>query len=1017
MPRTGRRLSGFIGAMSALVAIASPALAVDTFIPAGQNFSVSTPQPDVDNMTVGSTGQGPGLGQLTLTANGQQKVNASLTIGSGNGFNGTVNLDGGVLTVQTTVTNGGISTFNFNGGTLRAIADAPNFMQGLTLAQIRNGGAVIDTNGVAITIGQALVHSTIGGDAPVDGGLTVTGTGTLTLTGALSYAGRTTVNGGSLVLGDATNSVTLPGDATLATGTTLDIEHGSLGTGSIDNSNGGTIAFAFFGDNPATAGSARITNAGTLTFGNRSDAGNATITSTGFIDFSGNSSAGAARISLDAAGGGVSNAQFRNSATAANAVIAVNDGILTFAETSTAGAATITTGAGADLGGKGTIFQDTASGGTSRQIVEAGGLLDITQLVSRGTTIGSLEGAGVVALGRKTLTIGGDNLSTTFSGTIQDAGLGNGAGGGIVKTGTGTLILSGTNTYTGRTRVQGGTLQIDGSLASANLTIASGGTLSGTGKIGDPTIQKGGTLAPGNAANPYGTLTMGGPLTIRGGSTYRVNIAADGRNSKTNVVAGAGTNGTAQIRGGAVKVQAAFGNYVATRYTILTATGGVTGTFKSVSTNLAFLLPTLAYDPNNVYLDVTRLSFTTGARTRNQAAIGLALDAGNTRNNGGANAILAAFNQLTSAEAPGAFDAVSGEGILATQNLAYRASALFTSAIGDATLGAGAGNSLTLTEAQPGFTALATPQPHVRELADPPSGAPPPAPPAFARRTWRAWASGYGGVETLRGDATGAGSAQQNDTLYGGQLGVDYQLLSNDLVGVALGGSNGDFTVPTRQTSGTTTGGHVALYNLATFGAFYGFSTTTFSYFTNKTTRVAGGFGGLASETERGTFDSHEFRSHLEFGRRVETALGTITPFVALELAQLRANGFSETSLTGPGLLRLNLSAQSQASVPAFVGARYSSVIPLGTLTLRPVVEAAWVHEFAPQRTQIGQMIDLPGSTFLIEGARPAWNSVKVKGGGELALGPNTALFASFDGEFSNAAQFYAGSGGWKWVW
>src|SRR5258707_1259688 len=70
-------------------------------------------------------------------------------------------------------------------------------------------------------------------------------------------------------------------------------------------------------------------------------------------------------------------------------------------------------------------------------------------------SIGSLAGSGAVTLATATLTTGGDNTSTTFSGTIAGAG-------GVTKTGTGNFTYSGTSTYTGATTVNSGTLSIDG---------------------------------------------------------------------------------------------------------------------------------------------------------------------------------------------------------------------------------------------------------------------------------------------------------------------------------------------------------------------------------------------------------------------------------------------------------------------------------------------------------------------------------------------------------------------------
>ena len=96
-----------------------------------------------------------------------------------------------------------------------------------------------------------------------------------------------------------------------------------------------------------------------------------------------------------------------------------------------------------------------------------------------------------------TLTAGGNNGSTTFSGVIAD-GSGTLA---LAKTGSGTLVLAGANTYTGATTVGGGTLTVDGTTAAGAVTVAAGATLTGSGTIGG-TVGMSGTLRPGRVARP-----------------------------------------------------------------------------------------------------------------------------------------------------------------------------------------------------------------------------------------------------------------------------------------------------------------------------------------------------------------------------------------------------------------------------------------------------------------------------------------------------------------------------------
>jgi autotransporter-associated beta strand protein len=333
---------------------------------------------------------------------------------------------------------------------------------------------------------------------------------------------------------------------------------GIVGNSSVTINNTGTVVFL----NASTAGNATIVNSNTIGFFNTSHAGTANINNTGFVTFNDNSSAAASTINSSTNTG---NLQFLNNAT-------------------------IITGNGSSV-----FFGDQSSGGTSRQIVNTGGIFDIS-LVNpvTGFTIGSLEGGGSVRLGRNTLSVGSNGLSTIFSGVIQDGGNNGGIGASLVKTGTGALALSGANTYTGSTTVNGGTLEVDGSIATtSSVTVNTGGTLSGTGTVGPTTtIMSGGTLAPGNAANPAGTLTITGNLAFQSGAIYLVQVTP-------TAAASANVMGTATLGGAAVNAAFANGSYISKQYTILTAAAGVSGTFAPgvANTNLPQnFTDTLSYD-------------------------------------------------------------------------------------------------------------------------------------------------------------------------------------------------------------------------------------------------------------------------------------------------------------------------------------------------------------------------------------------------------------------------------------
>ena len=690
------------------------------------------------------------------------------------------------------------------------------------------------------------------------------------------------------------------------------------------------------------------------------------------------------------------------------------------------------TGGNGGAGGAGGNGGNGGAGATGLAFASPGNVLANIGMISGGT--GGAAGAAGAASGGG----GGRAFSGTGSGTSGTPGSAGVAGvagtagaGGIGIVANGITIDNTGGTIAGGMSGDGTTQAYAIQLTGGTNYVSAAGTYNGGINVAGGSFQP---ALPGSAVGA--TMTINGPLVFAAGTSFNIRITPT---ATDNVV----VNGQVTLTGATVAVTAGQGTYTTGSRLILSAnTRGGTMFNPIVTSNLAFLMPTLTYVGDGmVFLNITgnagngSVDYRTAAVTQNQRAVASGLTNAGILN-GGTGPILTALNQLTVAQARAAFDSLSGEGLTATQNLAHTSSALFTSAIFDQTTfyGGGGGNQITLTAPQPGsgFQALASRSIApgdtlkaqalglpVRELADLPRSYI--APVAVApTRTWRAWGTGFGAQEDVRSNQA-IGFAAQSNQIYGGAVGVDYQINPSYLVGVAVGGSDGEFNVPNRATSGSTTGGHIAVYDIARFGAFYGASSTSASFYQNRTTRNVAGFGGLASETERGNFSSHEFRSRVEFGRDFAGALGfggTITPFIALEIADLRTNGFGEQTIAGPGLFALNVSGQSAADVPSFVGARYSTAMVLGNgLVFRPTIQAAYVHEFAPYRQQFAGIASLPGATFLVDGARPGRDAAQVKVGGELAIGPRSVIFANFDGEFSGVSQLYAGKGGIKYLW
>jgi autotransporter-associated beta strand protein len=283
---------------------------------------------------------------------------------------------------------------------------------------------------------------------------------------------------------------------------------------------------------------------GIVDFRNFSTADHATITVTGgaagadygsepYLFFTNDATAADVTITLTGGTiplgyGGV--LDFFSNATAANAIITSEGGAVSggrpgktsFWDTTAAGDATLIANGGAVAGADGGVvtFYGSATGDAARCEIFGNGRLDISQRAAPGVTVGSIEGDGAILLGDRTLTVGSNNLSTSFSGSIQN-------GGGLVKIGSGTLTLSGANTYAGLTQVERGKLSIEDRTRGRRVirgdVSVNGGIFGGSGLVG-------GTVVVGKGATLEANILHGGnfiiqqSLTFRSGATCRIDL-------------------------------------------------------------------------------------------------------------------------------------------------------------------------------------------------------------------------------------------------------------------------------------------------------------------------------------------------------------------------------------------------------------------------------------------------------------------------------------------------------------
>jgi outer membrane autotransporter protein len=622
-----------------------------------------------------------------------------------------------------------------------------------------------------------------------------------------------------------------------------------------------------------------------------------------------------------------------SSVVTGNAASAINfnhTGATTFsAAVSGAGKVTTNNGGTTTLSGN-----NTYTGGTT--------LNDTSTLV--GTT-SSLQGNIVANTGTTV------KFNQTGGGTY--AGVLSGAG-ALVKEGTGNVTLSGANTYTGATNINAGTLSVNGSVVSA-VNVNSGGTLGGSGTVGATTIHSGGVFAPGNS---IGTTTVNGGLTFAAGSVYRVEIDAAGNNDRINVV---GAPGRVTINGGTVDVQASSGNYApTTRYTIINAVGGRTGVFSGVTSNLAFLTPTLDYDTNNVYLLMARngTSYRDVAITPNQIAFSQALQNASNGASGDMLTVINAVNNLSAVQARSAFDAMGGASLSAVRAIGPNFSASFGSRL-QARLGAVASAPEEASVAYSGglnkgaFLLAATDS--VADLLASPvlSDAS-----ASGQRSAYAlgvansgnsshqgnhgfWLRSFGLLQNTDSDGN-AGATRATQT--GLNAGYDFNLGNGLTVGAALtvGSSKGSFTGSLDASKSNDAGAALYMgYSTGPWNFSGSVSLTQQQIHMDRFINV-----GTLNRAATADFASQTLAGYGQVTYDIAMDGWTLQPSAALSISRNRSDGFTEQ---GAGALNLQVAAQTAHSLKSQIGAKAS--FNLGGLQIEP--RLLWSHEFGDVNSPI----------------------------------------------------------------
>jgi len=990
-----------------------------------------------------------GAGSLILTA--QNTYSGGTTISAGTLVIGNGGTTGSIVG---NVVNNGLLTFNhsdnvtfdglitgtgglskFGAGTLILTADN-TFTNGTVIAagtlQLGNGGTTGNIGSSTVNDAGALAfnHSnalTFGGVISGAGAVQQIGAGTTILTGNNTYTGATSINAGTLQMGTA-NALSSLTPVTVASGATFALNNfnqtvsslagaGNVTLGSatltagnnltnttfsgvISGSGGFTKAgiegLTLSGHNTYT-GATNIA-AGTLQMGIANALSASTpvtmASATGFslngFDQTIASLAGTGNVALDSAtlttGGDNSSTTFSGLVSGSGGLTKVGSGIFTLS------GGNIYTGATNISAG--TLQMGTSNAlSSSTPVTVASGA--IFALNSFSQTIGSLAGAGNVTLGSAILTAGGNNSDTTFSGVMSGAG-------SFTKTGAGVTTFSGTNTYTGATTVNAGTLLVNGSIASSSgLTVNAGGTVGGIGNLPKTTIN-GGTLSPGNS---IGTIAISGSLSFVGAGNYMVEVspaAAD----KTNV---SGSPGTATLAG-ALSAVGTGGSYaVGTKYTVLNATGGVSGTFGSLSVSGSFgsTKPHIEYDANNVYLVLDPNALSLAGLTPNQRSVATMVNT--VLQSGAPPAVFTGLFNLSAAQLPGALDQLSGEVHPSTASVLLDESLYARSAILGRLRQASYGGNTQMASLSSGgpmaysggeeMTALAYAKSPIVTKA-------PPLTPQQPAYDVVFWAQGFGAWG--RFDSDGNAAVVRRD-LAGFFSGVDTRVGTNGRLGVAAGYTGSRNALDSRGNSSVESG-HLAGYGGWSVGNFNLRAGGDYAWHSIDSSRTVVFPGFFDTDTARYNGSTAQIFGEAGYG----FAFGKVAvePFAGAAWVRLQTDGFNERG----GAAALTVAANSFEVGYSTLGIRAATTIPLAyDMMLVPRASAAWQHAFetvTPADTLAFQGVGVP---FVIAGVPIARDSLLAEAGLDLAIGRSATIGISYVGQIANNVQDHAAKGRFSW--
>ncbi len=987
------------------------------------NGSISAPQYGINVGAGATTGNIQGAGASvtgSITNSGTINANTGIVVNKASLAGSIINASSGVIT---TPSNVGISVSS----------------------QAFVGGAVIN-NGTLTNATISISEATVAGSM-INGSL-VSIMNTNKITTVTGSAGIGVINGGSLggsIVNSGSISSKIVGITVFPNGGAAGTPSAETITGSIINTGTGTLKAQYGIQLFATSSSFRnnitgnVVNNGTITAtaftgiqvlsatigGGVTNGGVITAPQNGIqlLNLASSHQIGGTGTFVGTAGpasvaGGVTNSGSISSTGSGFAGIALDGAIVFNGITNAAGGTiTATNGTGILLSNTGQVtfgsgVSYSVNGGASTVtggIANQGTITAKTGIMVTGGSIlaGGITNTGNITGSRAAIDLTGEGLATTVNqqgGTITGAILLSNLGDTVNVTGgaiVGNITATGAH-GTVNFALGAGSFNYANAISGVAAVNVNSGTLFDNSSIAATLVSINvGTLAPGQSG-AAGTLNVTGNLVFASAATYLIAISG-ATAAKTAVT------GTAAAGGASVKVGNGSTVNFGQTYTILTATGGVSGKFNP---NVTFgtLTGTLSYDADDVFL-----SFNGGGNRitpllppgspQNVVNVAGALD--NFLATGGAPpAGFMNLYGLTPQQLVNVLTLLSGEAATGAQESGFQLMSSFLALLtgpGGSTGEGGPAMPFAPERAQafPSDVALA----YASVLKAPPKPAP----------HWTTWAAAFGGSNQTNGDPA-AGSHDQTAHTGAVAAGADYHVAPDTIVGFSLAGGGTSWGLSAGLGGGRSDVFLAGLYGSQRWGQSYLSGALTYSSYWMSTNRTIAGVG---ADTLNASFNAQDFGGRLEGGFAAWSLPLRVVPYAAVQAQSFSSPAYSETgSLGAPDPFALSYAAQTATVVRSELGSRFDRLFPQADgSSVDWFSRVAWAHDWQSNPNLSATFIGLPAATFVVNGAPPPKDLALLTAGGEWRLRNGWALMGKFDGEFGRGSQTYTGTAKLSYTW